>query len=225
MTSKSVRSALLDQARHRCCTHRLAWLDTAIDHTTAARWRPLEVHHVVFQSLGGSDEPDNLLPLCPSCHTLIHSTRRIGNIIVDDTKLRELWALWKHFAELIPSVHHIGMGDPTATARFVLNVYGLEVTISVDNTVLFYEARDSLLHATIGVLAAADPYFPFPRGREGPSTWSTSFDDIAKPWNRYTAEQVFARTQEPLRVTAPVIITMNHVSRPVFYGDDEQRTI
>jgi hypothetical protein len=29
-------------------------------------------HHIKTRGAGGGDEPDNLLRLCPTCHTLIH---------------------------------------------------------------------------------------------------------------------------------------------------------
>lgn len=32
----------------------------------------LEVHHIIFRSEGGSDEPKNLLTLCHTCHTKLH---------------------------------------------------------------------------------------------------------------------------------------------------------
>ena len=40
------------------------------------RFRPLhlQVHHVIEKAQGGSDDPDNLLPICLSCHTDVHST-------------------------------------------------------------------------------------------------------------------------------------------------------
>lgn len=32
----------------------------------------LEIHHIQYVSEGGGDEPSNLLPLCPYCHTMHH---------------------------------------------------------------------------------------------------------------------------------------------------------
>jgi hypothetical protein len=36
----------------------------------------LDIHHLEYVSEGGGDEPENLLPLCPNCHSLHHQ----GNI-------------------------------------------------------------------------------------------------------------------------------------------------
>jgi hypothetical protein len=33
----------------------------------------MELHHKVFRSQGGSDEPENLEPLCHDCHFKIHN--------------------------------------------------------------------------------------------------------------------------------------------------------
>jgi len=225
MIPKALRSKIFEQGRHRCCLHRLAWLDIAVDDPGSPKWRPLEIHHVIFQSCGGTDEPDNLVPLCPSCHALIHGKRRIGGINVDDEKLRDLWGLWVRLASVVPSTHHVGIGPPAAAAKLVLNVYGLEVNVTVDDMVSFSEARSSLLDASIGVLAAADPYFPFPSGRLESASWETSFDGILKPWNRHPAAVVFANAKVPLRATAPVVITLDTIPRPQLYGSEEQRTI
>jgi hypothetical protein len=46
----------------------------------------LEIHHLEQVSDGGSNEPTNLLPLCPNCHTLHHSG------VIPRTSLRA----WKH---------------------------------------------------------------------------------------------------------------------------------
>lgn len=32
----------------------------------------LEVHHIIFRSLGGSDDEENLITLCEKCHKLVH---------------------------------------------------------------------------------------------------------------------------------------------------------
>ena len=42
----------------------------------------LEVHHIVFRSNGGSDEPDNLITLCRQCHRELH----LGKFSLKNTK-------------------------------------------------------------------------------------------------------------------------------------------
>ena len=57
---ESVRNAVLDRDQWQCsfpgCTMR----------------KTLEVHHIVFRSRGGSDEPGNLICLCRMHHALVH---------------------------------------------------------------------------------------------------------------------------------------------------------
>ncbi len=40
----------------------------------------LEVHHIIFRSLGGSDELDNLITLCEKCHSAIHDGKITLNL-------------------------------------------------------------------------------------------------------------------------------------------------
>jgi hypothetical protein len=49
----TVRNQLLIEARHRCtiCTEKC-----------------FEIHHIIEQSEGGTDDPENLIVLCPNCH-------------------------------------------------------------------------------------------------------------------------------------------------------------
>jgi len=34
--------------------------------------RVIEMHHIKLKSKGGSNSKDNLMPLCPNCHKLLH---------------------------------------------------------------------------------------------------------------------------------------------------------
>lgn len=224
MITKATREEILRQARYRCCLHRIAWIDLVAHDAQASKWHPLEVHHVVFRSCGGSDDPANLVPLCPSCHTIIHTSRTLGGMNLDDDKLKALWALWQTFAVKVGSSLHIGDGPSAAKAVVRLGAYGLDVVASVDNAVSFVDARRSILDATVGVLGAIDPYFPFPRGPVEPAFWATSFDDILLPWNEHTAAEVFAQVNVPMTLMAPVIITLDRTPRPHLGGNDEQRT-
>src|SRR5205085_2638224 len=42
----------------------------------------LEVHHLEYVTTGGSNEAENLLPLCPNCHALHHQ----GNIPIESLR-------------------------------------------------------------------------------------------------------------------------------------------
>ena len=59
-----VRQQVLHEAGYKCanpcCRHPLT----------------LDIHHLLYVSESGTNDPENLLPLCPNCHTLHHN----GNI-------------------------------------------------------------------------------------------------------------------------------------------------
>ena len=37
-----------------------------------------DLHHIIFRSQGGSDEVENLIPLCRDCHNAVHLKRKIS---------------------------------------------------------------------------------------------------------------------------------------------------
>lgn len=43
-----------------------------------------DVHHILFRSHGGSDDPRNLICLCRSCHDLAHSDEKKYRTILFD---------------------------------------------------------------------------------------------------------------------------------------------
>jgi hypothetical protein len=51
----------------------------------------LRVHHLIPVSLGGTDKTENLVLLCPNCHTLVHllSSKRFDNREVSDLLVSE----------------------------------------------------------------------------------------------------------------------------------------
>ena len=54
--SEKIKDKVRERANFTCC-----WCDT--------RHHRIQVHHIVPQSEGGSDDIDNAAPLCPSCHS------------------------------------------------------------------------------------------------------------------------------------------------------------
>lgn len=61
---KATRDRLLVEAKHRC---------------TICSEKCFEIHHIVEQADGGSDDPDNLIVLCPNCHQhRYHRSREIS---------------------------------------------------------------------------------------------------------------------------------------------------
>ncbi len=66
----SVRQLVLHEAGYKCSNPACRYPLT------------LDVHHLYYVSEGGSNEADNLLPLCPNCHTEHHH----GNIPTDSLR-------------------------------------------------------------------------------------------------------------------------------------------
>jgi len=46
--------------------------------------KKLEVHHIIFRSNNGSDEPNNLITLCKTCHDMVHD----GKIVINGGKIK-----------------------------------------------------------------------------------------------------------------------------------------
>lgn len=49
-----------------------------------------QVHHIVYRSSGGPDEPSNLILLCAECHAIVHSSKRSWQPLL-------LGVLWMHY--------------------------------------------------------------------------------------------------------------------------------
>jgi len=76
-----IRDELLVEAQHRC---------------TICSERCFEIHHIVERADGGTDDPDNLLVLCPNCHQ--HRYHRHNEFTRDQLLLYK--ANLKEFAEI-----------------------------------------------------------------------------------------------------------------------------
>lgn len=69
----------------------------------------LEVHHIIFRSKGGSDEPENLITLCRTCHKDLHDNKIKPNFkgktkgnLKYATQMNEIRSqLLKHYPEAI----------------------------------------------------------------------------------------------------------------------------
>jgi hypothetical protein len=216
------RRRLLEEARHRCFMHRREWLRLPGSREGALKSEPLDVHHVIFRACGGSDDIDNLVPLCPSCHATIHRRR---DTVTSGRELVEGWQLWKSLGEVVPTELLLGTGSPAATVTVKLDLYGLEPRIVVDDDVSYSEARRQILERTVGAIARLDPYFPFGRLARTPHEWSMSSDLHAPDggWHEIAASIPFASSAMPLRLEAPVVFALSRDAPAVLSGRDEHR--
>jgi len=83
----------------------------------------LEVHHIIFRSQGGSDEAENLITLCHTCHSALHAGKIKTNLIGKAkgqlkyaTQMNSIRCqLLKHYPEAIET-----LGSVTKANRLVL---------------------------------------------------------------------------------------------------------
>jgi len=222
VVSYRLQRRLLREARARCFIHRLTWVRVTDAGGYGLKWEALHIHHVKFRSCGGSDALTNLVPLCPTCHEMVHRYRAD---FLSDNELKKLWTLWKRIDEVVPRSLHIGDGARQASAVVTLDTYGISCTVTVDSTVMYSDVRREILARTVSALSAEDPHFPFLRRNATPPDWKLTSDDLAQAgeWNTTPAHIVFAAVSQPLRVEMPVVIAMNTRVPAVFSALAEHR--
>jgi hypothetical protein len=206
-----IRAKLLEDARGGCCTHRLNWLRVVRGDNRALKFEPLHVHHVEFRSLGGSDHPDNLIPLCPTCHTMLHDARRAGADFLSDDQLRECWEAWKGIRVAVPAYQSLGEAASHLRVKLLMQVYFLDAEFSVPASLSYAEARTERLRRTVDVLREIDPHFPFVGGGVEAAQWALSSDSdaTAGKWLVQPAIDVFTQSTQPLRAEAPILFALN----------------
>jgi predicted HNH restriction endonuclease len=58
------------------CDHDVCYLCgcKSVKNKTEKKFRNLiEIHHIIERNEGGTNSPHNLVPLCSSCHSVVHS--------------------------------------------------------------------------------------------------------------------------------------------------------
>src|SRR4051812_8952329 len=162
-----------------CCIHRRTWLRLMDVDQKSRKYRPLDIHHVKFRSLGGSDAIRNLVPLCPTCHRMVHDARRDGEHLITDDGLRRAWKLWKKFRLLVPEKILVGWGNFDTCVRVDLTVYSLTSTVAIDSKLSYAAFRDALIDKTVRTFRTTDPDFPFRSNDEIDLRWILSCDYLA----------------------------------------------
>ncbi len=179
------------------------------DNQLAVKWERLDIHHVQFRSCGGKDTDDNLVPLCPNCHTSLHTARRSGDDYVTDQALLDTWNNWKSLAAIVPPALTFGAGPPVFRCRLNLDIYGIDVDLNIDEHESYAAFRSELLGCVVEPLRINDPHFPFLRGIDA-TRWSISSDDAtATPWNQVSAVSQLSNAHLPLRFTCPAVVLLN----------------
>ncbi len=77
----NVRKYVLHRDGHTCQNPDCPYTKKKKDGTVTTEKPVLQLHHIVFKSLGGSDNKDNLITLCTKCHT--PSNHKKGKFLYD----------------------------------------------------------------------------------------------------------------------------------------------
>jgi hypothetical protein len=207
--SPNTKRQLLSEARMGCCIHRRIWLRLMDVDRNSRKYQPLDIHHVKFRSLGGSDSIKNLVPLCPTCHRMVHDARRAGRHLITDGDLRHAWQLWKRFRLLVPETIFVGSDNFDTRVRVDLSVYSLASTVTVDSQLSYAGFREALIDKTVRTFRRTDPDFPFRGNNEFDSQWTLSCDHRANgDWRIVSARQVLLRQRRAITLTATQIFEL-----------------
>lgn len=87
----------------------------------------LEVHHIVYRSQGGSDEAENLITLCHTCHSALHAGRIKVNLVGKSkgqlkyaTQMNSIRCqLLKHYPEAVETFGSVTKANRLALAGIV----------------------------------------------------------------------------------------------------------
>lgn len=87
----------------------------------------LEVHHIVYRSQGGSDEAENLITLCHTCHSALHAGRIKVNLVGESkgqlkyaTQMNSIRCqLLKHYPEAVETFGSVTKANRLALAGIV----------------------------------------------------------------------------------------------------------
>ena len=75
---------ILHRAKAKCCL--CEWNEGICD-----------IHHVIWKKNGGSNNADNLIVVCPNCHSIIHASKEINNFKQYDIEYLKQFVISKTF--------------------------------------------------------------------------------------------------------------------------------
>lgn len=132
---KKVQRQLRENARDRCCVcGHLIPVDEIILEIEGGT---LHQHHIIYFSEGGENAEENLLLVCPSCHTRIHAyPERFPHEKLKDAKRH--WTQMKHL--VAPTLYYEGddqsnLEGEVSQVRFHVTTLNLEYRITVPASV------------------------------------------------------------------------------------------
>lgn len=124
---KTVREQLLADCRNRCCLAR----HTRILGEPALEAVPihLDLHHQIYYSLGGPPSEENLVPICPNCHRLIHDHPELYPV----ASVRKQKARWVAAARVVQSELWAPMGlwSHSSDVRIMFHIESLNLSYAI----------------------------------------------------------------------------------------------
>lgn len=82
--SKKTVSLILRRARFACVL--CGWNKSSCD-----------IHHIVYRHLGGTDDHDNLVVICPNCHREIHREKKVDLELLKTKTIEKTFENWRDF--------------------------------------------------------------------------------------------------------------------------------
>lgn len=147
---------------------------------------------------------ENLVPICPLCHRVIHQYGKLGPDDATPERIREEWKRWLSFATLAEeaSIGHIGQ---SFRAYVQLNIYHVTIPFVIGKDVTYAAARQGMIAHVLERLDALDDNCPFGARVLFPEFWECTADWIApKPWEQIAAQAVIDQVRQPMSLRAPV---------------------
>ena len=218
-----LRAELISASRGRCCLHRLNWHHSY----NGMKWEALQLHHVIFRSCGGSDKKENLIPLCPTCHDLIHREARSGGNWMPDDELKRIWNNWLDLPNrigvrhgILPYWRYVGVwpnfssippNSPTIDVKVTLKSYGFDIRFLAYKKENYKGFRTRIIQYIITTFRKFDEHFPFIA--EGSlDSYSLSCDPmvfIPDEWNQFSVDKIVSHYKGEISLVVPALIVFN----------------
>jgi HNH endonuclease len=116
----------------------------------------LNKHHIFFFSAGGNTTEDNLIVVCPNCHSLIHD----DPTSFSPRKLRAIKKHWKDMASVVPNeLKHplaLSMAEQVKSVSVVLETVNLKYQILAPTTLSVGELSEFVANQIVSPLGKFD---------------------------------------------------------------------
>ena len=171
---RATRRKLREEARERCCLcGRLINIEEI-----GSDPGQFDLHHVVYVTEGGGNDPDNLVLVNPDCHRRIHAARRQHaseelRQRYTPERLRAAKRHWVQMRDIVPqhlsckAEHETDANGKIASVTFWIASLNLEYQITVSESTKIGELAEFICCSIMRRLAEFADSAPFDYGFEG----------------------------------------------------------